>query len=72
MLFAVPVFLGAILPKSWLDRHRANKAAAEFNRMTQAYDDAIEAARRKHRSTRALEQAKRDYVHALLRGEVGA
>jgi len=43
-----------------------------FRRMTAHFDRQIAAARREHRSVNHLLSAKRDFVHAALRGEVSA
>ena len=49
---------------------RQRKAAREFARLTAAFDRQIAEARAKHRPTRDLIEAKRQFVHTLLAVEV--
>jgi len=52
---------------TWARGRRARRIRREFQKLTQAYDDAIDRARAKHLPVAALQQAKQDYVHSLLR-----
>jgi hypothetical protein len=53
------------------EARKARKAAREFKRLVQAYDDAIDRARAKHHPVNSLIAAKQDFVHSLLRSELG-
>lgn len=48
---------------------KAHKAKRAFTQMMQGYDLAIEFARARHRETRPLVQAKRDFLNACLAGD---
>lgn len=52
------------------EARKAHKAAREFQKLVQAYDDAIDRARLKHQPTAGLIAAKRDFVHNCLRAGV--
>lgn len=65
------IIKGSLSPKSYLSRRAARKAARDFGRMVQAYDDSIALARARHRPVAALVAAKSDFVHSCLRAELG-
>ena len=50
------------------EARRAKRARGEFNKLVQAYDDAIARATAKHLPTASLRQAKQAFVHRCLGG----
>jgi len=54
------------------DAYRRGQARREFARLTAAYDEAIAAARAKHKPVAGILRAKREFLHERLAHEITA